>query len=94
MSYSKSDKVKIIVDITKQLKLFPSANGGTIDIYNDEYTYIDEFKKITNKWINEDDLDLRGFIHFEEINKYFEYHFPRSKNNQPLFVLRKDLKFN
>ena len=49
MSYSKSDKVKIIVDITKQLKLFPSANGGTIDIYNDEYTYIDEFKKITNK---------------------------------------------
>ena len=94
MSYSKSDKVKIIVDITKQLKLFPSANGGTIDIYNDEYTYIDEFKKITNKWINEDDLDLRGFIHFEEINKYFEYHFPKSKNNQPLFVLRKDFKFN
>ena len=82
-------KLKLLSTSIKQLKLFPSANGGTIDIYNDEYTYIDEFKKITNKWINGDDLDLRGFIHFEEINT-LNIIFQKSKNNEPLFVLRKD----
>ena len=86
--YSKEEKVKIIVDIAKKLKAFPSRGGGTINLYNDQYLFIEEFKKITNKWINEEGSEFSGFMHFHEISKDFEYMFPSSKNTIPLFVLR------
>ena len=93
MKYSKDDKVRFIVDIVKRLKTFPAVNGGTIDIYNDEWSYVGEFKKITKRWINEEDVQFNGFLHFEEINKYFEYNFPISDDIEPLFVLRTNMTF-
>lgn len=93
MRYSKGDKVRFIVDIVKRLKTFPAVNGGTIDIYKDDLSYVDEFKKITQKWINGEDVQFNGFLYFEEINKYFEYNFPISDDVEPLFVLRKNMTF-
>lgn len=87
--YSKEEKVKIIVDIAKKLKEFPSVGGGTINLYNDQYLFIEDFKKITSRWINEEGSEFNGFMHFHEINKDFEYMFPSSKLKNPLFVLRK-----
>ncbi len=86
--YSKGEKVQFIVDIAKKLQMFPSHGGGTINLYNDQYLFIDEFKKITNRWIHEEGSEFNGSIHFHEINKDFEYKFPSSKDKIPLFVLR------
>lgn len=93
MKYSKSDKVRFIVDIVKGLKTFPAVNGGTIDIYKDEWSYVEKFKEISQKWINGEDVKFNGFLYFEEINKYFEYDFPISDDVEPLFVLRKNMTF-
>ena len=87
-SYTKSEKVKTVVEIIRKLQKFPSKYG-TINLYNDQYSFFDDFKTITNEWIHNDTAHLNGFIKFEELNKNFEYLFPCSKNQEPLFVLRK-----
>ena len=89
MNYNKSDKVKIVIDIIKKLKKFPSTYNGEIDIYNEQYSYYDEFKNVTNKWINTDKIELKGTIEFYELNTNFEYYFPMNKTEEPLFVLRR-----
>jgi len=88
MNYTREEKVKIIVDIAKNLKNFPAKNGSSVNLYNNQYTFIEKFKSVTMKWIQTDNSEYEGFLYFEEINKYFEYKFPRSKNKEPLFVLR------
>tara|TARA_Y100000992_G_C20980788_1_gene357216 strand:- start:167 stop:451 length:285 start_codon:yes stop_codon:yes gene_type:complete len=93
MYYSKEEKVSAVVDIVKKLKAFPAKTGGTIDLYNKEYPYVAKFKEITMKWINEDKSEFKGFIYFEEINKYFEYKFPSKKQEEPEFVLRMNMFF-
>ena len=93
-NYTRSDKVRIVVDIIKKLKKFPATRGGTIDLFIEHYCYIEEFKEITNKWINEEFSEYNGKIHFHEINKYFEYKFPSDKSKEPLFVLRHNKFFD
>lgn len=85
---TKSDKVKVIVDIAKKLKNFPAKSGGTINLYADCYPFVERFKSISMKWINKEHSEFEGSLYFEEINKYFEYKFPAKKNIEPLFVLR------
>lgn len=93
MYYNKNDKVKIVIDIIKKLKEFPTKNNSTIDLYNKEYTYVQKFKDITMKWINNEHSEYEGSIYFEELNKYFEYKFPAKSNIEPLFVLRQNKFF-
>ena len=92
--YEKDEKIKIIVDISKKLKMFPSKNGSFIDLYNDNYSFVEKFKKISIDWINNEHSFYKGALHFEEINKYFEYNFPKYKNKEPLFVLRNKIVVN
>tara|TARA_X000000950_G_scaffold100480_2_gene127018 strand:+ start:7307 stop:7591 length:285 start_codon:yes stop_codon:yes gene_type:complete len=93
MYYSKEEKVKIIVDIIKKLKTFPTKNGSTIDLYNKEYNFVEKFKTISMNWVNTEHSEFEGSIYFEELNKYFEYNFPSKKNTEPLFVLRNNKFF-
>jgi hypothetical protein len=88
MNYSKLEKIKIILDIVFKLKNFPDKHGGTVNFYNNTYTYYDEFKAITNKWMLEEGSEYKGKLYFGEIGKYFEYHFPKYKAKETLFVLR------
>ena len=89
-TYSKGEKVRIIVDITKKLKSFPSKEGGTMNLYNEQYLFVEDFIRITRQWIEEEGSEFKGFMHFHEINKEFEYLFPSTKQEEPLFVLRHD----
>ena len=89
-TYSKGEKVKIIVDITKKLKSFPSKEGGTMNLYSEQYLFIEDFKRITRQWIEEEGSEFKGFMRFHEISKEFEYLFPSTKQEEPLFVLRHD----
>lgn len=87
--YSKERRLKIVLDIVKKLKYFEGANGQTANLYKPEYSYYEEFKEITNKYINEEGTkDLRGIIVFLEIGCEMEYRFPYS-GKKPLFVIRK-----
>ena len=36
--YTQADKIKMVIDIVNKLKNFPTVNGGTIDLYNDQYS--------------------------------------------------------
>lgn len=86
--YSQSDKVKIIIDIANQLKNFPTVNESTINLFMEQYTYYDEWKKISNKYIKTD-VVMKGTILFEEIGRKIEYYLPIVKGEDPLFVMRK-----
>jgi len=87
-SYTREEKVAIIVDITKKLHTFPSRQGGTMNLINQNYLFVSEFKRITREWINNENQELKGILPFEEIGKKFEYDFPKDKSKEPLFVLR------
>lgn len=87
--YSKERRLKIVLDIVRKLKNFEGANGQQADLYKPQYSYYDEFKDITNKYINEEGTkDLKGIILFIEIGCEMEYRFPYS-GKKPIFLIRK-----
>ena len=90
MYYSKKERLEMILDITKKLKNFKCKNGEILNLYDNSYSFIIEFKKICNEYINQDDdnvIEYKGKLEFEEIGKTIEYMFP-AKYKKPLFVIR------
>ena len=85
--YTKKERLNIVLDIINKLKMFNLNDGTTIDIYNSNYSFINEFKLITNNYIK-DGLHVKGFLEFEEIGKKIEYIFPEKNYKKPLFVIR------
>jgi len=85
--YSKLERVNIVLDIINKLKKFKCINNEIINLYNNNYSFICEFKKITNIYI-ETGLTQKGVLYFEEIDKNIEYLFPQKKYKIPLFVIR------
>lgn len=87
--YSKKERLEIVLDIVKKLKDFHGQNNQTADLYQPHFSYYDEFKEITNKYINEDGTkDLKGTILFFEVGCDIEYRFPYTRK-KPLFVFKK-----
>lgn len=80
-NYNKEERLKIILDLIKKLKHF-NINNEIIDLYNSKYSFIDEFKIITSRYIKD------GFLEFKEIEKKIEYIFPVKNYKKPLFVIR------
>lgn len=90
--YSQKERLEIVLNITNKLKNYELKNGKTINLYNENLCeFIKEFKEITNKYIKQDENNLKEFkgkLKFTEINKTIEYIFPIIKNIEPLFVIR------
>lgn len=90
--YSIQERLEIVLNITNKLKNYELKNGKTINLYNENLCeFIKEFKEITNKYIKQDENNLKEFkgkLKFTEINKTIEYIFPIIKNIEPLFVIR------
>jgi hypothetical protein len=90
--YSQKERLEIVLNITNKLKNYELKNGKTINLYNENLCeFIKEFKEITNKYIKQDENNLKEFkgkFKFTEINKTIEYIFPIIKNIEPLFVIR------
>ena len=87
---SKKERCDIILDIVYKLKNYKTSNG-TINLYNEEYSYYDELKKIFNEYIKQDDENMKdysGIILFNEIGKNVEYYLPTKYEKNPLFVIR------
>ena len=90
--YSQKERLEIVLNITNKLKNYELKNGKTINLYNENLCeFIKELKEITNKYIKQDENNLKEFkgkLKFTEINKTIEYIFPIIKNIEPLFVIR------
>ena len=85
--YSKEEKVKHIVKLTDLLRNFPTTTGRTMDIYNDEYSFVEKFKTISMNWVNNEYSNYKGRLYFEEINKFIEYDLPKTKDKKPKLQL-------
>jgi len=85
--YSQNERIKIVVDIVKKLVNY-STEGGIINLYNDEYSYVKEFKQITNDYIH-NEKTYSGILEFVEIGKKLEYYLPIRKKNKPKFIILK-----
>ena len=86
--YTQADKIKMVIDIVNKLKNFPTVNGGTIDLYNDQYSYVEKWKEISQTYIK-GGKSVKGNLIFEEIWKNIEYYLPVIKSHEPLFVMKK-----
>jgi len=84
--YSEKEKIEICVDISKKLKFFENKNG-TVNLFNDSYTYVPKLKKIFKEYIK-GTHDQKGTLEFEEIGKHIFYHFPVSKKKKAIFKIK------
>jgi hypothetical protein len=85
--YSEKEKIEICVDIAKKLKFYENNQGITVNLFNENYTFIPKLKKIFADYIK-DTKDYIGTLEFEEIGKVIEYNFPVSKKRKALFVIK------
>ena len=83
---SQLEKLQITLDIVHKLKTFEGPNGKA-NLFNDEYSFTQELKKIFNDYIHSN-RTFKGCLEFKEIDKVIEYRFPHMNNKQPLFVIR------
>ena len=86
--YSQNERIKIVVDIVKKLVNY-NTEGGIINLYNEEYSYVKEFKQITNDYIH-NEKTYSGILEFVEIGKKLEYYLPIRKKNKPKFIILKN----
>ena len=84
---TQKERLEIVLDIVKKLKFYIVPDGSIINLYDEQYSFITEFKKIINEYIKQEQ-DYKGVLLFEEINKEIEYFLPSTKNKSPLFVIR------
>jgi hypothetical protein len=93
---SQIDRVNVVLDIVKQLKNYPTQNMGPVDLYKDEYVYVQKLKKIFSDYIKQPQDDLKQFkgaVFFEEtVKRDAEYILPVLKTQEPLFVIRMKTK--
>lgn len=66
--YSQKERMNIIIDIMTKLKNFKLNNGETINLYDNNYSFIKELKELGNRYIKEGKT-LKGILDFEEIGK-------------------------
>lgn len=93
---SQIDRINVVLDIVKQLKNYPTLNAGPVDLYKEEYGYVQRLKKIFSDYIKQPQDDLKqfkGVVFFEEtVKRDAEYILPILKSQEPLFVIRMKTK--
>ena len=93
---SQIDRINVVLDIVKQLKNYPTLNTGPVDLYKEEYVYVQRLKKIFSDYIKQPQDDLKqfkGVVFFEEtVKRDAEYILPILKSQEPLFVIRMKTK--
>lgn len=89
---SQSERVNIVLDIVRQLKNYPTQNMGPVDLYKDEYVYVQKLKKVFSDYIKQPQDNLRevkGVIFLEEtVKRDAEYILPVLRSQESLFVIR------
>lgn len=90
---NKQERLKIVLEICKKLRDFPTSTGTTIDLYNGHYDAIHKIKEVFTEYVNQDDskhlIGFSGKIDFPEIGRKIEYVLPIQNSVNSLFVFRK-----
>jgi hypothetical protein len=90
--YTQKERLQIVLDIASKLKNFKSKDGSIINLYNENLcSFIIELKQIFSNYIKQDEnnlIEMKGTLLFEEIGKNIEYLLPIKKNKKSLFVIR------
>jgi hypothetical protein len=84
--YSQEEKIEICTDIANRLKRFQGQHGP-VNLFNESYSFVKPLKKIFNDYIHGNTY-FKGTLEFVEIGKTIEYHFPLTRNHNPLFVIK------
>lgn len=86
------ERINVVLNIVRQLKNYPTQNMGPVDLYKDEYVYVQKLKKVFSDYIKqpEDNLkQFKGVVFLEEtVKRDAEYILPILKSQEPLFVIR------
>ena len=92
---NQTNRIDLVLDIVRQLKNYPNPNPSIkepIDLYKDEYTYVQKLKKVFSEYIKQPQDNLKpfkGVVFLEEtVKKDAEYILPILKSQEPLFVIR------
>ncbi len=92
MYNNKKERLQIVLDIINKLKKYKCKNNTYINLYDDNLChFITELKIIFKNYIKQDDeniIDYKGMLYFEEIDKNIDYFLPSKKKKSPLFVIR------
>ncbi len=89
---NKQERLKVVLEICKKLKTFPTSTGSTLDLYNSYYDAIHEVKQVFNEYINQDESNLvtfSGKVDFPEMGRTIEYILPIKEGINSTFVFRK-----
>ena len=81
-----SQKLQITLNIIDKLRFFEGPHGP-VNLFNEEYSFVQELKKIFKEYIKSD-KQFKGTLEFKEIGKVIEYRLPIMNTKQPLFVIR------
>ena len=85
-TYTQSERIEIVIDIVKQLTHY-STNKGNVNLYNDTFSYVQIFKKISNDYIK-NERDYKVTLDFLEIGKKIKYYLPIEKKNKSYFIMK------
>ena len=85
--YNTKEKTEICVDIAKKLKSFENSNGITVDLFNEDYSFVPKLKQIFQDYIK-NTQDYSGTLEFEEIGKTIKYHFYIAKPKKATFLIK------
>jgi hypothetical protein len=86
-NYSQLEKVQIVLDVVKKLQNYTNANGINVNLYNNSFSYVPEFKKICNDYIHSD-VEFSGSLEFLEIDKKIKYFLPIKRKNKAYFTIK------
>ena len=86
------ERIDIVLGIVRQLKNYPTQNMGPVDLYKDEYTYVQKLKKVFSEYIKQPQDNLKpfkGVVFLEEtVKRDAEYILPVLRSQESLFVIR------
>lgn len=99
--YTKQQRLKIVLDICKKLKNFPTAQHtifetqeSHLNLYDTDYIAIIQLKKVFSDYVNQNDtspntlVGFSGKIKFPELNKTIHYILPIKSHIEPTVVFK------
>ena len=88
----REERIKTVIGFCTNLRNYVDADKKKVNLYDTNYSFIQEFKRVCKLYIDQDDtkeiIDYEGRILFHEINKYIDFCLPGTKQKKSFFVFR------
>ena len=88
----RKERLNIVFSFLQNLRHFQDEKKEKINLYDNNYSFIDEFKTQCKLYIDQDDTkeikNVEGKLYFQEIDKDIDYCLPGKTDTKPFFVFR------